>query len=46
MPKTCNAEHPTLDLKCSREPHDEGAHTATDADGNPHAWVTDAPADE
>lgn len=43
MAKKCNAAHPTLDLKCERESHDERvAHRATDEDGNSHAWVDQA----
>jgi hypothetical protein len=37
----CAAEHPGLDLKCDKDDDHVGvtAHTATDEDGNPHAWV-------
>lgn len=40
MPAKCNVKHPTLDLKCNQEKHSPAvAHTATDEEGNPHAWV-------
>jgi hypothetical protein len=43
----CNAKHPTLDLTCDKTKHGPTvAHTATDEDGEPHAWVTATEPDE